>query len=152
MKFLPLLLLPALLLSGCDDQALLDRNYAFDNRGWSYEVTPAFELEVSDTAAAYSLFLNLRHTSEYKYSNLFLLVTVTGPGNDTVTNRFEFTLAAPDGRWLGDGSGNIYSYSIPFSDSTHFRKKGLYRFQLEQNMRDPVLTAIEDAGLRIEKR
>ena len=136
----------------CREAALLDQNFPIDNRGWSYEVTPAFELEVQDTAAFYSLFLNLRHTGEYKYSNLFVLLTVTGPENDTLTNRFEFTLAAPDGRWLGDGVGNIYSYSIPFSDSTRFRRKGLYKFELEQNMRDPVLASIEDIGLRIEKR
>lgn len=142
----------ALLLQGCDHGALLDSNAAIDDRGWSYEVTPEFDLQVEDTTAAYSLALNLRHTGNYKYSNLFILLHVISPDKDTVTNRFEFTLAAPDGRWLGDGSGNIYSYSIPFSDSTHFRKAGLYRFLLEQNMRDPVLKGIEDVGLRVEKR
>src|SRR3546814_3842139 len=66
--------------------------------------------------------------------------------------RFEFLLAAPDGRWLGDGSGNLYSYRIPFSDSTHFRQAGMYHFLLEQNMRDPVLKAIEDVGRSEERR
>lgn len=150
-KAIPVLL-TALLLQACNDHALLDSNIAIDDRGWSYEVMPEFDLQVSDTTAVYSLMLNLRHTGEYKYSNLFLLVHVIGPDKDTVSNRFEFTLAAPDGRWLGEGAGSIYSYSIPFSDSTRFRKAGLYRFQLEQNMREPVLTAIEDVGLRVEKR
>lgn len=140
------------MLQGCQQPALLDSNAAIDDRGWSYEMTPEFDLQVEDTTAAYSLSLNLRHTGDYKYSNLFLLIHVIGPGQDTVTNRFEFLLAAPDGRWLGDGSGNLYSYNIPFSDSTRFHKAGRYRFLLEQNMRDPVLKAIEDVGLRIEKR
>lgn len=140
------------LLQGCDQQALLDRNEAIDDRGWSYEVMPAFELEISDTTAMYSMQLNLRHTGEYAYSNLFLMIHVISPGEDTVSNRYEFTLAAPDGRWLGDGAGNIYTYRIPFEDSTRFSRAGLYRIQLEQNMRDPVLKGIEDVGLFIEKR
>lgn len=136
---------------GCIRQPYFEENFAFDPRGWGYEVKPSFDVEINDTTAVYSLFLNLRHTGGYKYSNLFLLISVAGPEQDTVTDRFEFTLAAPDGRWLGDGSGNIYSYRIPFSDSTRFRRKGLYRFRMEQNMRDPMLAGIEDAGLRIEK-
>src|SRR5690606_23067800 len=103
----------------------------------------AFDVEISDTTAPYSMQLNLRHTGEYKYSNLFLMIHIIGPDKDTTSNRYEFTLAAPDGRWLGDGSGNIYSYRIPFNDSARFGHSGSYNIQLEQNMRDPVLKGIE---------
>src|SRR3546814_4336173 len=131
------------LFQGGQQQAMLDSYASIGDRGWSYEITPGFDLQVEDTSAVYSLALNLRHTGDYKYSNLFLLIHVIGPGQDTTTNRFEFLLAAPDGRWLGDGSGNLYSYRIPFSDSTHFSKAGMYHFMPEQKSRDQVITSIE---------
>lgn len=150
--WLQVLLLTGLLATGCDQEAVLDRNVPIAEPGWSYGFMPEFELEIDDTTARYSLQLNLRHTGDYKYSNLFILMHTINPAQDTLSNRFEFTLAAPDGRWLGDGAGHIYSYRIPFSDSTYFPVPGTYRILLEQNMRDPVLPAIEDVGLRIEKR
>lgn len=150
--FLSLAVMLAALLTGCEQEAVLDENVAIDEQGWSYGMMPAFELESVDSTALYSLQLNLRHTGDYKYSNLFILVHTIGPSGDTLSNRYEFTLAAPDGRWLGDGAGRIYSYRIPFNDSVRFSTAGPYRILLEQNMRDPVLKAIEDVGLRIEER
>ena len=86
--------------------------------------------------AAYNLFLNLRVTGDYKYSNIFVLIHQTGPDNKSKVTRYEFKLANAYGEWLGDGSGNLYSYQIMFQSAYHFPVKGIYRFGIEQNMRD----------------
>ena len=95
--------------------------------------------------------INLRHTSKYKYSNIFMLIHITGPDGKKITERREFKLALPDGEWLGSGSGDIYSYQLLFKKSYKFPVKGSYIFELEQNMRDNPLDGVSDAGIRIEK-
>src|SRR3546814_14164711 len=88
------------LFQGCQQQAMLDSYAAIDARGWSYEMTPGFDLQVEETSAVYSLALNLRHTGEYTHSHLFMLILVIGPGQDTTTHRLESRTAAPDDRRL----------------------------------------------------
>ena len=106
---------------------------------------------IENADQTYNVYLNLRHTSRYKYSNIFLLIHITGPDGKKRTERKEFRLALPDGEWLGSGSGNLYSYQIPFKENYKFPTKGKYVIELEQNMRDNPLDYVSDAGIRIEK-
>ncbi|MFA6947023.1 MAG: gliding motility lipoprotein GldH, partial [Pedobacter sp.] len=108
-------------------------------------------LTIEATDIPYNLYLNLRHTSNYKYSNIFLLIHVIGPDGKRLTERKEFKLALPDGEWLGSGSGNMYSYQLLFRENYKFPLKGKYIIELEQNMRDNPLSYVTDAGIRVEK-
>ena len=64
--------------------------------------------------------------------------------------RYELKLASNTGEWLGSGSGSLYSYQIPFK-TIRFPAKGIYNFEIEQNMRDNPLHEVSDIGLRVEK-
>ena len=63
----------------------------------------------------------------------------------------EITLAAPDGKWLGEGLGDIYDNRYLFRKAFKFPKTGEYRIELIQAMRVNPLPGIMDAGIRIEK-
>ncbi len=45
----------------------------------------------------------------------------------------------------------MYSYQIPFKEDHRFPAKGVYTFELEQNMRDNPRDFVIDAGIRVEK-
>ena len=60
-------------------------------------------------------------------------------------------MSAPDGRWLGDGLGDIFDNRILFKEGVKFPQAGEYRFELFQAMRINPLPGIMDAGIRIEK-
>jgi gliding motility-associated lipoprotein GldH len=147
-----LLLSVALLLSGCSDQnAIIDQNTEIGNNNWSYVNKIKFPVKIDNADVTYNLYFNLRVTADYKYSNLFVLLYQTNPDKKTATTRYEFKLANKDGEWLGDGSGNIYSYQIPFRSNYKFPAAGVYEFEVEQNMRDNPLREVSDVGLRVEK-
>lgn len=147
-----MLFVAALQLSGCSDpNAVLDQNAEIVNNNWSYAHKVGYDVKIDDPSKAYNLYLNLRVTAAYKYSNLFVLISRGGPGLKPATTRFEFTLANKDGEWLGKGSGNLYSYQMPFLTQYKFPAKGVYHFQIEQNMRDNPLHEVSDVGLRVEK-
>jgi gliding motility-associated lipoprotein GldH len=142
----------AIVLASCQDQlAIVDTNIELDKHNWSYTEKVRIPLSIKSADIPCNLYLNLRHTSDYKYSNIFLLIHITGPDGKKSTERREFKLALPDGEWLGSGSGNLYSYQILFKEDYKFPLKGKYMIELEQNMRDNPLDYITDAGIRVEK-
>lgn len=149
-RFISLVFIASLFCSCRDEQAVVDTNQEISGRNWGYADKITIPVVINDTQAVYNLFINLRHTANYKYSNIFILVHQTGTDGKRTTERKEFRLAYPDGEWLGDGSGNMYSYQLPYKMNYRFPKKGTYVFELEQNMRDNPLREMTDAGLRVE--
>jgi gliding motility-associated lipoprotein GldH len=138
--------------AGCTDKnAVLDKNVEVTNHNWVYLNKFGFEVTIEDANVPYNLYMNLRVTADYKYSNIFVLISQTGPDKKTDVKRHEFTLANKDGEWLGEGSGNLFSYQLPFETDYKFPAKGVYHFYIEQNMRDNPLREVSDVGLRIEK-
>lgn len=140
----------ALLVSSCIENVLVDTNTAVANRNWSYFNKVRVPVTVENAEAKYNIYINLRHTADYKYSNLFLLIHQTNPDGKTTTVRKEYQLAYADGEWLGSGSGNLFSYQLIFKKGYKFPAKGTYSFEIEENMRDNPLREISDVGLRVE--
>jgi len=141
-----------LLLGSCNDpKAVMDNNMAIADHNWSYVNRVKFDFNIDDESAAYNLCLNLRVTDNYKYSNLFVLIYQSSGGEKGKATRYEVKLATHDGQWLGKGSGNLYSYQVPFKTNYKFPAKGNYHFEIEQNMRDNPLHEVSDVGLRVEK-
>ncbi len=135
---------------GCTDVAVIDTNQEIGSRNWSYSQKVRIPVEIKDPDRLYNVYMNLRHTADYKYSNIFVLIHQAGPGMKPLTERREFKLAYPDGEWLGSGSGNFYSYQLEFRKNYKFPAKGTYTFEFEQNMRDNPLREVSDVGLRVE--
>ncbi len=141
-----------MLLAGCvDKNRVIDTNAEVPNQNWTYLNRFKFDFTIDDEKAAYNLYMNLRVTGNYKYSNLFVLITQTGADKKQIIKRYELTLATKEGEWLGNGSGNLYSYQLRFLTNYQFSKKGIYHFYIEQNMRDNPLHEVSDVGLRVEK-
>lgn len=139
------------LISCQDTVTIADTNAEFEKRNWSYSQKISIPVKIEATDISYNLYLNLRHSAGYKYSNIFIIIHIIGPDGKKVTERREFKLALADGEWLGSGSGNMYSYQIKFKENYKFPVKGTYIFELEQNMRDNPLDHVSDVGIRVEK-
>ncbi|WP_395802921.1 gliding motility lipoprotein GldH [Daejeonella sp.] len=154
MKYLKssFLILFSIILFSCQDtQTVVDTNIELNKRNWSYAQKVKIPVKIDSANIPYNLYFNLRHTADYKYSNIFILIHLTSPNGKKITERKEFQLALADGEWLGSGSGNKYSYQIKFKENYKFPKAGTYIFELEQNMRDNPLNHVSDAGIRVEK-
>lgn len=134
----------------CGDQPLVDEYFPIANSNWSYDKPVKQIVDITDNSIPYNIYINFRHTEEYKYSNIWVRITSIGPDNKKKVSREEFQLAMPNGEWIGKGSGNLYSYRLIYSERMKFDTTGKYTFIIEQNMRDNPLKAITDVGLRIE--
>src|SRR5699024_9528138 len=85
-----------LIFASCADNAIIDVNKEIDSRNWSYIKKVSIPVKIEDVGKAYNLYMNLRHTANYKYSNIFVLIKQINPGGKKATERKEFQLAYPD--------------------------------------------------------
>jgi gliding motility-associated lipoprotein GldH len=138
-------------LCGCNTNNLVDINEEMPKRNWSYVDKVKAVVDIKDPGKAFTLQFKLRHTADYRYSNIYILFHMSGGGKATVTRRYEYKLAYPDGQWLGKGSGNLYTYVLPLLSDYHFPAAGKYTIEIEQNMRDNPLKEISDAGITVSE-
>ncbi|MGH2642846.1 MAG: gliding motility lipoprotein GldH [Chitinophagaceae bacterium] len=148
--FLLLLAMPY----GCrqtDKLNTFDRHVPIPGYTWNYAFHPSFEVNITDTAARYNIYVTIRHTNDYPFSNLWLLISSNYAGEKPKSQRVELPLADREGRWLGSGIDNIFDQRISIQQNARFNNRGIYHFSFEQNMRLDDLPHIMSVGLRIEK-
>jgi len=138
-----------LLLSGCDSNDIIDTNMSFPARNWNYSNKVKAIVEIRDASKPVSIYFKLRHTSDYRYSNVFVLFHLSGGVLGKQSRRYEYRLAQPDGQWNGSGSGNLYTYAFPLLTHYKFPAAGKYALEIEQNMRDNPLREVSDAGIKM---
>ncbi len=143
-------LLALFLLSSCDPARIIDENKDMPEQYWHYKNRPSFDVNIADTNKTYNVYLNLRVGNDYQFCNLFVKVHQLSPGKAESSERKEIQLIDESGNWLGKGLGDLYDFQAPIYTQIRFREKGIYRFELEQNMRVDTLRNIYAAGLRIE--
>lgn len=149
--YLLLAVLFSIIISSCDPSRVFDENKKIDKSIWSQDDPLVFLVNITDTISAHNVYLNVRNAGVYPFSNLFLFINTRFPQGQIDRDTVEVTLASPDGKWLGDGLGDIYDNRIMFHPNVRFPQKGEYRFEIFQAMRVNPLPGIMDAGIRIEK-
>ena len=145
------LLILAISLISCDN-TVYENYYSFENESWNSDSLKSFDFEIMDTLATYSLSLNVRHSIDYEYQNLF--VFVSSEVNDTI----ELILADKNGKWKGSGISDVREFTHSLKKDRSFSKKGKYSINIEQAMRYGAsekirhLPNILDVGLIIKKQ
>ncbi|WP_432709325.1 gliding motility lipoprotein GldH [Pedobacter sp.] len=136
--------------SGCKTDNIADVNVSMPKHRWSYINKIVTVVDIKDHTKVYDLFFKLRHTAAYRYSNIYILFQVKGPGKTSTTRRYEYKLGTADGKWFGAGSGDLYMYTLPLLTNYKFPESGKYTFVIEQSMLDNPLHHISDAGLLVQ--
>ena len=145
------LLFIALFLSACTSESFNKRT-VIPEAEWRQEDRVAFDVDINDTISPYRFGIGLRHLENYRYSNLFVFLHTTFPNGNITHDTIECTLATPEGRWIGKGSGSMRDMRIPLNEALRFPLMGTYHFEVEQAMREPVLKGISDIGIFVERQ
>jgi len=141
----------AAFLTSCDKGRVIDDNIALSAQGWDKTYKADFEVSIDDTASNYRFFVNIRNTVDYRYSNLYIFLNTRFPNGNITRDTIECLLADPSGKWLGRGISKMKENQILLNASLRFPLKGVYRFEIEQAMREESLKGISDIGIRIQK-
>lgn len=126
-------------------------------KGWEKNEKVEFLFQAPDTVNVYNIFLNLRNDESYPFSNLFLIVNLSLPNNETVSDTLEYRMAEPDGEWLGEGF-SLKENKLWYKENVTFPTEGECKLTVEHAMRKnsniegiQVLNGITDVGVEIEK-
>ena len=144
------------MLSSCDDTRVFDE-YKTVSSSWEKNEKVTFDLPVLDSLQTYDLFINLRNTNDYRYSNIFLISEMEFPNGKIVTDTLEYDMAASNGEWLGTGFSDVKENKLWYKENVNFNENGIYKITLQHAMRKngetfgiSSLEGITDIGFRIE--
>ncbi|WP_269224399.1 MULTISPECIES: gliding motility lipoprotein GldH [Flavobacterium] len=151
-----LLVFVTILLFSCDKKRVFDE-YKSVGSAWNKDSIVTFDLPVLDATKRYDLFVNLRDNSNYKYNNLFLIVSLESPNGYTKVDTLEYQMANPDGTLLGNGFTDIKESKLYYKENVRFR--GKYKVHIKQAVREngkvpgvAFLDGITEVGFRIENK
>ncbi len=138
--------------TSCDSKRVFEQNTDIPDNIWNKNEPISFEVPITDTVTLHNVYVNVRNAGSYAFSNLYLFLDTQYPDQTVSRDTLECILADPSGKWLGDGSGDIWDNQILFKKNVRFKHQGTYKFKFEQAMRVSKLPMIMDIGLRIEKQ
>ena len=146
-----------LLLGACDSRTVVSDTISLPST-WNKDSVIAFDIPPLDSLKKYNLFLHIRNSNDYKYNNLFLIVSMNFPHGKTITDTLEYRMANPDGSWLGEGIGSIKENKLWYKERVSFFEEGTYTITITHANRnngdvDGVtnLEGITDVGFSIEE-
>ncbi|GAA4235611.1 gliding motility lipoprotein GldH [Postechiella marina] len=143
-------------LSSCDSNQVFDIYKSVPNK-WHKDNVISFNVVPPDSIKPYNLFVNIRNTNNYKYSNLFLIVEMEFPHGKTIKDTLEYKMADPTGKLLGSGLTDIKENKLWYKEQVIFKESGNYKVNIQHAMRENgkvngvvELEGITDIGFRIE--
>jgi gliding motility-associated lipoprotein GldH len=141
----------------CDSKRVFDKYKSVPNN-WHKDSIIGFTVNVPDSTEAYNLFVNLRNSSDYKYSNLFLIVETNFPNGKGIKDTLEYIMTRPNGEFLGTGFSDIKENKFWYKEGVVFEESGEYQVNIQHAMRKngsvkgvEILEGITEIGFRIEK-
>jgi len=137
--------------SACGSNAVYDASIDIPQKGWSADSVATFNVTISDTTLVHNIYINLRNTTNYPNSNLFLFIQTHSPSGAVLRDTLECFLANGKGKWLGKGFGALRDNQIPYKRYVRFPEQGEFTFSIQQGMRTHSLKGIASVGIRIEK-
>lgn len=156
-KSLVFILLILFCFISCDKNRVYDTYKSLPDQ-WPRDSTITFEVDEIDSIQPYNLFINLRNTNAYKYSNIFLIANMNFPNGKVIQDTLEYKMAYSDGEWMGVGMNNSKTSKLWYKKGIRFTENGTYNFEIRQAMRKngeeeglEKLEGITEVGLRIEK-
>ncbi|MEP7258859.1 MAG: gliding motility lipoprotein GldH [Flavitalea sp.] len=138
------------LITACTSVDVFEKNVSIPGQEWNGSFKPEIDFDISDTLSEYNIYVVIRHSDAYRYNNIWLNIYTLVPGDSAHKQRVDLRLATDSEGWLGSGMDDIFEHRILLT-RTPLSKSGIYRFRLENIMREDPLQHVLNAGIRVEK-
>jgi len=153
-----LLLILITLFVSCDSNVAYTEFKSLNGGVWNRDTVLQFSFSEMDTVQKHNMFINLRNDNNFPYSNLFLITALTTPDGEVLQDTLEYTMALPDGTWLGKGNGSVKENKLWYKEGIVFPSTGVYNLEIAHAMRKNGtvtgiigLEGITDIGIEITK-
>ncbi len=138
-------------LISCNTNTVYNQSVELPAYGWYSNNAIAFNVDITDSVSTYDFGINIRNTTNYRYSNLYFFLLTEFPNGNISRDTIECLLANNEGKWLGKGWGDIKENPILLNSGLRFPLTGNYKFLIQQAMRIDTLLGINNIGLYVIK-
>lgn len=136
-------------LAGCEKSYFYSKSEIVPGDTWIYDFKPAFEVNITDIEKPYNIVLDITHSMDYPYQNIYFQFHATDPDGTTATTLVPANFANKGGVWYGNCDSEWCELEVVLQQNLKFNKAGTYRFQLEQYMRTENLEGIKKVGIKM---
>ena len=137
------------LLNSCGDRKLISEESHKIDGEWRYDNGISFTINSPDTTDFYDLDLEIIHTDEYGFQNLYIKTETTYPNEEAIESQVNMDLAVSSGEWLGSCRGKDCITPIAFAPRFKFNQIGPHKITIHQNTRDSLLAEIKALTLKV---
>lgn len=152
LRHLAVTIVSSVCFTACSPINLYEKTVLIPSQAWYYNYVPSFSFNITDTTAAYNIYIVLRHTDSYEYNNIWLRLGTKAPGSAEHFQNLDLTLGNDAKGWEGQGMDDIFDVrKIITRGAIPFKRAGTYTFTVAQIMRENPLKHILNVGIRVEK-
>ncbi|WP_243641644.1 gliding motility lipoprotein GldH [Maribacter algicola] len=151
-------MLAIFLLASCNTTGVTSEYKSLKGAVWNKDDILEFSFTKMDTVQEYNMFINVRNDDTFPYSNLFLITSLSTPEGEVLQDTLEYTMALPDGTWLGKGTGSLKENKLWYKENIVFPVSGVYTLEVSHAMRKNgtvqgviSLEGVTDVGIEIKK-
>lgn len=134
----------------CKDKNIIySKENTINNKEWNKEKYYEFPIDIKESGN-YTIFIELQHDNDYKYSNLYLFTELIHKNQDTITAMTKDTINYP----ISDFKGNWLSVKGKINllyKENYFLQADKYLIRINQGMREDTLKGIENICLMVQK-
>lgn len=140
----------SLLFSSCGPSYFFDEKKEIQNSNWTYQDSLDFTIDVTDTLSIYNLYLDINHSTEYSFQNIYIRIHTKYPNGQRVTQQVPIDMMRKVGIWYGDCNSEECDLRVTLREGSFFNALGKHTLTIEQFMRKDPLEGINSVALRIE--
>ena len=137
--------------SSCNKNKIYEKRLEFENYTWNRLKPLFFDISISDIKSEYNIYFTLRHITQYPYDKLKINLTITSPSGDERTTVHNFIVKDADGKFTGEGTGDLWDIKLLVKGNISFNKPGVYKIQIDNLMDYFDVVGLVDFGVIVEK-
>lgn len=130
---------------------------SLDESVWTSKDTISFDFEIKDTISPMNMFIHVRNTENYAFSNLYVITNLKFPDRKIVVDTLQYEMSDKNGKLLGQGMTSSKENKLFYKERTVFPMQGTYTVSIYQSMRKQgeinsiSLIGVKEVGLSLEK-
>lgn len=135
----------------CSESYVLEENFNIPNQSWSYQDSMLIKVPVTDTKQRYNLYLDVEHSPEFSYQNLYVRINTAFPSGERVSDKVSLELADDTGQWYGKCNSDNCTLRIVLQENIYFKEVGDHQISIEQYMRQDALEGVNGLSFKLSK-
>ena len=146
------------LLTSCSNNTVFMQYKTISSSAWHKDSIAKFEVDIIDTIAKHTIYINIRNDKDYGFNNIFLVTNIDFPNKTVISDTLAYRMTDERGYFLGTGVTDIKENKLEFKEKIQFPNKGIYTFSIQHAMRKNgeekglvSLDGIVNVGIEIEK-